>query len=62
MTPTLTLVEINEQVVAVFPQDALEEDSVGATPVEIPIYQDVAFGLAGDPLGKHIVIRKVVIP
>ena len=60
-TFALTLVESNEQYVAIFSGEALEEDF--STPrLQGSIYQDVMFSLARDPLGKHLNPRKDFIP
>lgn len=58
MAATLASMDIHEQVVTIFLRDALEEDAVLATPVEIPLYQFVALGLASNPFRAHITLRK----
>ena len=58
MTSALASMDLREQATALFPGYASHEDAVGATPIEIPFYQRVAFSQPHYALSGHMFIRK----
>ena len=53
--------DLHEQLVALSLGNALHEDTIGATAVEIPFYHRVAFSQSYYALSGHIVIRKDIV-
>ena len=53
--------DLREQLVALSLGNAPHEDTIGATVVEIPFYDRVAFSQSDYALSGHIVIREDVI-
>ena len=65
MTSALASMDLREQLAALFPGNALHEDAIGATAVEIPLYHRVSlsqshYALSGSMVfGKDIVFQVV---
>ena len=53
--------DLREQLAALFLGNALHEDTIGTTAVEIPFYHSVAFIQSYYALSGHIVIREDII-
>ena len=57
MATALALVDLSEKITAFCPRDAFQEDTSCTTPVEIPIYYDIAFGLPSNSFGRRLIPR-----
>ena len=61
MTSALASMDLREQLTALSLGNALHEDTVGATAVEIPFYHRVAISQSYYALSGHIVIREDIV-
>ena len=61
MTSTLASMDLREQLATLFLGNALHEDTIGATVVEIPFFHRVAFSQLYCVLSGRIVIRKDIV-
>jgi hypothetical protein len=61
MTFALAFMDLCEQVAALFLGNALHEDAIGATIVEIPFYHCVSFSQSHNALSSCLVFRKDVV-
>jgi hypothetical protein len=61
MISALASMDLYEQVAALFLGDALHENAVGATVVEIPFYHRVSFSQPHYTLSRCLVFRKEII-
>jgi hypothetical protein len=61
MTFAFASMDLREQVAALFSGDALHEDAVGATAVEIPFYHRVPLSHPNYALSKCLVFRKEIV-
>ena len=61
MTSTLASMDLREQLAALFLGNAPQEDTIGATAVEIPFYHRVTFSQLYYALSGHIIIRKDIV-
>src|SRR5512143_2452279 len=57
MGSALAFMDIGKKLNALFPRNALQEDSVSRAPIEGPFYQHVAFGNALDAFTPFAVLR-----
>ena len=61
MTSALTLMDVNENLVALLPKNALEEHTIGTASVEVPFHQHIPSCLSGNALRRSVIIGKGVI-
>jgi hypothetical protein len=58
MMPTLTGMDVPEKLLALVSRYALQSDAVGATPVQVTIFDAVSRGLAYYPFGLRLILGK----
>jgi hypothetical protein len=61
MIPTLASMDLCEQLTTFLPANTPHWDAIGATPVEIPLYQRVSLSQTGNPVSGCTVIGKDII-
>ena len=55
MATALAPVDLSEKLAAFCPGDVFQENTACATPVEIPIYYGIAFGLPSNSFGRSLI-------
>jgi hypothetical protein len=59
--PTLTSMDLYEQLAALLSGNTPHQDAISAPPVEIPLYQRVSLSQMGNPISECTVMRKDIV-